>query len=195
MEKPNYVKQLSMIYGDYPLLISAFPGCGKTYLYEHQTEYGVHIIDSDSSKFTGDGWEERYVEHIQKEMQSLSDEADVYACEYIFISQHEKVLKLLEEKGLNEFLIKIIPTKECKKEYFDRYKNRNNDHIKDFSSWLSLLDKKWDEWTSEENMNIGNPKERYWLKDNEYLTDAIKNIVIENCKQNGYYKEEPIWIY
>ena len=33
-------------------IYSVFPACGKTWLYEHQEDYGITILDSDSSQFS-----------------------------------------------------------------------------------------------------------------------------------------------
>ena len=33
-------------------IYSIFPACGKTWLYEHQDDYNLKILDSDSSKFS-----------------------------------------------------------------------------------------------------------------------------------------------
>ena len=33
-------------------IYSIFPACGKTWLYEHQEDYGLKILDSDSSQFS-----------------------------------------------------------------------------------------------------------------------------------------------
>ncbi len=35
------------------IIISTFPRCGKTYLYEHQDDFNYKIIDLESSKFKG----------------------------------------------------------------------------------------------------------------------------------------------
>jgi len=159
------------------IVISAFPGCGKTYLFNHQGEYGFSIHDSDSSKFKGDGWEEEYVKYILKNIQSNK-------YDFIFVSQHEKVLNLLNEHNVT--IAKVIPRTECKEEYFNRYKNRNNDHIEDMSKFLNVLDKNWDNWTSEENMRVGNPKYEIWLNPGKYLADVI----LENFSRNNMNKED-----
>ena len=33
-------------------IYSVFPACGKTWLCEHQEQYGLKILDSDSSQFS-----------------------------------------------------------------------------------------------------------------------------------------------
>lgn len=80
------------------LIISAFPACGKTYLYRNQNtllfdccgEKKIHYSfdDSDSSKFPKhEGWEKEYIDYIEKKK--------IGSVDFIFISKHENVLKEL----------------------------------------------------------------------------------------------------
>ncbi len=42
------------------ITVSAFPGCGETYLYRNQEKFGYKILDSESTKFSKhDGWAKR----------------------------------------------------------------------------------------------------------------------------------------
>ncbi len=72
------------------MIISTFPGCGKTYIYENQDKYDYKVMDSDSSKFEKyNGWEDEYVEHII---------SNIGKYDFIFIAQYPKVLELLNKK-------------------------------------------------------------------------------------------------
>ena len=84
------------------LIISAFPACGKTFLYKNQEQLlfksqdGLQIhysfLDSDSSKFKKyDGWEKEYVNHIEENIGKV---------DFIFISQHDVVLQEIANRGL-----------------------------------------------------------------------------------------------
>ena len=83
------------------LIISAFPACGKTYLYKNQKNLlfnsnGEKIyysfLDSDSSKFKKyNGWEKEYINHIEKNIGNV---------DFIFISQHEEVLQELKNRQI-----------------------------------------------------------------------------------------------
>ena len=33
-------------------IYSVFPACGKSWLYDHQEEFGIKVLDSDSSYFS-----------------------------------------------------------------------------------------------------------------------------------------------
>lgn len=46
------------------LIISAFPGCGKSFLKEI-INTGVRVSDSDSSHFPKDQFPQNYIEHIK----------------------------------------------------------------------------------------------------------------------------------
>ncbi len=58
-------------------VLSVFPACGKTYMFDHQDEFGLKILDSDSSKFS---WIKRKYteEEIEQEWQSFLELQAVY---------------------------------------------------------------------------------------------------------------------
>lgn len=65
------------------LIVSVFSGCGKTWLTQHQEQYGYKICDSDSSFYEKvNGWETYYVADIL-EKQSL-----VGMILYLFVRQN-----------------------------------------------------------------------------------------------------------
>lgn len=49
-------------------LLSVFPACGKTWVYEHQKELGISVLDSDSSEFS---W--MYRKRTPEEMEGLKE--------------------------------------------------------------------------------------------------------------------------
>ena len=74
------------------LIISTFPTCGKTYLFENQMNYGYSILDIESSLFRrGDGWEIEYIDFIDNRIGKV---------DYILVSQHDEVLKELNLRKL-----------------------------------------------------------------------------------------------
>ena len=97
-------------------VFSVFPACGKTWLYEHQNDFNLKILDSDSSNFSwkdekytlpdfGDGCQyghrkvrdpefpKNYIAYIKEQLEK--DEYD-----FIFVSSHEEVRKALYEAGI-----------------------------------------------------------------------------------------------
>lgn len=106
-------------------IYSIFPACGKTWLYEHQEDYDLKILDSDSSQFS---WIEcrdafgrkatrlrnpdfpaNYIKHIKENIGK-------YDC--IFVSSHASVREALDKEGI-DFTI-VYPMKGCKAEWVGR---------------------------------------------------------------------------
>jgi len=112
------------------LLVSAFPGCGKTWLFTHSDRV---VLDSDSSTFDKKAFPGNYISHIK----SHSAQADV-----ILISTHAEVRDALVENGMAFTL--VYPCKDDKQEYLRRYMDRGSDQ-----AFVCLLDSNWDEWISE----------------------------------------------
>lgn len=52
-------------------IYSIFPACGKTWLYEHQEDYGLKILDSDSSQFS---W--MFRKRTNEELEAMKKEWD-----------------------------------------------------------------------------------------------------------------------
>lgn len=135
------------------LLISAFPGCGKSHFYNSNKD--LLILDSDSSTFDKEHFPQNYMDHIRENMNT----ADI-----ILISSHKEVRDALLE---NEFDFTLIyPSMELKEEYLNRYKERGND-----DSFVELLDNNWENWISEIESESGYKKMK--LNEGEFLSDKI----------------------
>lgn len=106
-------------------IYSIFPACGKTWLYEHQEDYGLKILDSDSSDFSwirnydpygrpttklrNPDFPNNYIEHIKENIGK-------YDC--IFVSSHASVREALDKEGI-DFTI-VYPMPMCKAEWVGR---------------------------------------------------------------------------
>ena len=110
-------------------IFSVFPACGKTWLCEHQEQYGLKILDSDSSKFSWlyvdtdefgeplDGYRRvrnpdfpaNYIKHIKENMGEY---------DYIFVSSHASVREALEVEDI-DFTI-VYPSMSCFAEWIGR---------------------------------------------------------------------------
>ena len=89
-------------------IYSIFPACGKTWLYEHQEDYGLKILDSDSSEFSwircydaygrpttklrNPDFPNNYIKHIKENIGK-------YDC--IFVSSHKSVREALNAEGID----------------------------------------------------------------------------------------------
>lgn len=120
------------------MLISAFPGTGKSYYVNYGEGSGYmpqgFATDSDSSKFDKSGFPENYIRHIKEKI------SEGYA--RIFISSHREVRKALVENDL--FFTLVYPSRELKEEYLQRYKERNSP-----DNFIKLLSDNWDLWLDE----------------------------------------------
>ena len=136
------------------VLISAFPGCGKSTFYNKYSVYSesqeeqykdcsnCKILDSDSSQFSwiwkdGQKTNERnpefpanYIEHIKENMLTQ---------DIIFISTHESVRNALKEAGLEYTL--IYPDGSLKEEWIRRFKERGSS-----DGFIQTVEENWDTW-------------------------------------------------
>lgn len=99
------------------MLISAFPGTGKTYLCKTLKDQGLNVFDSDSSSFKGPN---RFVEYIDHVLEIIGTKAP----QAIFISSHAETRELLTKHGLRYYL--VYPALDLKDEYIQRYIDRES---------------------------------------------------------------------
>lgn len=180
------------------LIISAFPACGKTYLYKNQNTLQfnscgkkIHysFSDSDSSKFPKrDGWEIEYVDHIEKK---------IGAVDFVFISQHENVLKELQNRSIPFVTVapdnsEWLSEKErmlIKQQWFGRFILRDNSHIADdLNTWINRKMEDYDKQTSIEHLTKYNPVSFFTLNENQYLSDIIEDLFWKKETYDHYVK-------
>lgn len=151
-------------------IISAFPGCGKTYLFNKLNEDEIICLDSDSSNFSWiyqSGNKERNQEFPYNYMKHIKENIGKY--KYIFVSSHDIVRKALNDNGI-EFTL-VYPDINIKNEYIQRYIDRGSD-----SNFIRLLEEKYDEWICECE-NDENTKNKVRLQKFQYLSDVIDDIL------------------
>lgn len=161
-------------------IYSVFPACGKTWLYEHQEDYGLKILDSDSSKFSwlytnideygntirsvrryrNPDFPSNYIEHIKENIGK-------YDC--IFVSSHASVREALNKEGI-DFTI-VYPLSNCKEEWIGRCFVREKNFEKGCSA--NLMFDNWEQWTLECFETAINHKS-IELQSNEYLSDYFE---------------------
>lgn len=174
------------------MVISAFTACGKTYLYENQDTlqffyYGVKkhmtFCDSDSSKYEKkEGWEKGYVDQIEK---------DLGAVDFILVPQHTVVLEELKARKIP--FVMVFPDnihgserdkQLVKNQWFGRILLRDNSFInEDFNKWFNHINEKYDNWINRSTINKYNPESFFLLRENQYLSDIINELIWrkENC--------------
>jgi hypothetical protein len=154
-----------------PMIISAWPGVGKTYASKN---YGNlwKIHDSDSSEFhfvnssivstqtkiENSDWPKNYIKHISQLRKSRK-------YEIIFIASHEIIREALADAGIPYVL--IAPQRYALDLYVARYEER-----KSSKEFIQKLKDNWDEWISS-CMSDKSAVLTYELDGRDYLTDII----------------------
>ena len=94
------------------LIVSGFPGTGKSHFFNSTTRF---VLDSDSSTFDKSDFPRNYIEHIKSKI----GQADI-----IFVSSHKDVRDALVAEGMDFIL--AYPSIDLKDEYIQRYKDRGS---------------------------------------------------------------------
>lgn len=150
------------------LIISGFPGIGKSHFYRKNKKEGKIVLDSDSSKFSwikdenGNNTKERdpnfpnnYIKYIKENI----GKADI-----ILVSSHKNVRDALVENDIPFTL--VYPHREIKEEYLQRYKDRGSD-----GPFVELLNNNWDNFINELEEQEGCDKIE--LEEGKYLSDYL----------------------
>lgn len=159
------------------VIVSAFPACGKSYMFENQDKYGTTCLDSDSSEFSwvkdskGNNTSERNPEFPANYIRHIKDHIGKVGV--IFVSSHDVVVDALEENALS--YVKVVPSTECKVEWVGRFWLRGND-----DKFICFIRDNREEFTDprkdlSKNHMIG----KVVLSSNKYITDHID--FIESC--------------
>lgn len=171
------------------IIISAFPCSGKSYCFNHyQNDYS--ILDSDSSNFS---WEKddngkntkirdpnfpaNYMAHINDNIGKV---------DFIFVSSHEEVRKVLINKGIRYLL--VYPELKCKQEYLHRAKERGSSE-----GFVKMLENNWlDFYTSIRNEQGNNLVIKQELGSNEFIDKRMLDTLYNNSKwfSCNYNKEK-----
>lgn len=153
------------------IIISAFPACGKSYLFENQSEYGISCLDSDSSEFSwvknnkgektktrNPNFPDNYIRHIK---------SNIGKVDFIFVSSHDQVVDALCQNDMK--YVKVQPARRCKLEWIGRFWERGND-----DSFIEFINSNWDEFTKDTGEDVvGNMVGKIILRNGEYLSDHI----------------------
>lgn len=160
-------------------IYSVFPACGKTYLYEHQEDYNLKILDSDSSQFSwlyldfdengnrirgvrkvrNPDFPSNYIKHIKENIGK-------YDC--IFVSSHASVREVLDKEGI-DFTI-VYPSQNCKAEWIGRcfIRDKNGES----GCGAETMYNNWEQWITE-CFETGINHKEIVLYSNEHLSDCF----------------------
>lgn len=134
-------------------VISGFPGVGKSSYVKKNKD----VQDSDSSKFDKAEFPQNYIQHIKK---CIADGKTV------LVSSHKDVRDALIKEKINFTL--VYPDKSLKDEYLKRYTERGSP-----ASFITLLDKSWDEWIDQIESISSKYVTKKKLKAGQFLEDVI----------------------
>jgi len=149
----NDIEDISMSENIDTMIISAFPGCGKSHYFRNNKD--KIVLDSDSSTFDKSDFPRNYIEHIK---------SNIGKTDTIMVSSHKEVRDALVENGI--FFTLVYPEPSIREEYVQRYIDRGSPE-----SFVKLLTTNWDSWISELEEQRGCDKIK--LKKGQYLSDVI----------------------
>ena len=162
----NLLRDIQGVDEELTLIISAFPGCGKSFAYNN----GINSSDSDSSEFSwikdanGNNTKERNSDFPNNYINYIKELKDSNKVDIIFVSSHKVVRDALIENDIPFIL--IYPKEELKEEYLERYKQRGNDQ-----SFINMIDKNWDNFIEE--LNNQDKCYKIQLSSNQFIKDLL----------------------
>jgi hypothetical protein len=133
---PNFILNKRPIIAN-TILVSAFPGTGKSFYHSHRYVDALPFkmsSDSDSSKFDKKEFPENYIQHIKEEI--------IKETPIVFVSSHKAVRDALVFYNLPFVL--VYPSKDLKEEYLERYKKRGSN-----DNFIQLISNNWGNWIDE----------------------------------------------
>ena len=163
-------------------IFSVFPACGKTWLYNHQEDFDLKILDSDSSEFS---WKIEPIKDDQgnllRGLQKVRNpdfpnnyikyiKENIGKYDYIFVSSHASVREALDKEGI-DFTI-VYPTSSCKAEWVGRCFIREIQN-EDGCSAKVMYDN-WEQWIME-CVKTGINHKEIVLRSGDYLCDWFWN--------------------
>lgn len=172
------------------LVISAFPGCGKSTICKNAEQYGlinadvhyddqegvvislphsdtlVPVFDSDSSIFPKDKFPQNYIEHIKSVTEQYPDSV-------IMVSSHDNVREAMREAGIDYTL--VYPQRELKGDYLERYKERGSP-----DQFVNMMDHKWNDFVDSSESDPTTDK--LVLGEGEFLVDKVADKISQITK-------------
>ena len=143
------------------LVISGFPGVGKTHYF--LTESSKMIVDSDSSSYSWSRPGVRNPDFPNNYMEQIT--SLLGKCDVILVSSHKEVRDALVANGIRFTL--VYPARILKEDYRARFLARGSD-----DAFVELLDTMWDVWITE--LQEQRHCDHIELKRDEYLSDVIR---------------------
>lgn len=138
------------------VIISGFPGIGKSHLYQASPRC---VMDSDSSGFNKSEFPDNYVSHIEHLLEANPKE------KIILVSSHSLVREELRKRKVKFVL--VYPKRHLKETYLERYRQRGSS-----PEFVEMMSDKWDSFIDSCEVNPGNITISL-ENSNEYLIDIF----------------------
>lgn len=151
------------------IIISAFPGMGKTSIYKGNR---ISYSDSDSSKFSKKNFPDNYIKHIKR----IRKKKDL-----IFVSSHICVRDALVKEKIP--FIYVIPSLDRKEEFLNNYKERGNTQ-----EFIENVEVNWERWLQ---ISVYNNEYPVYVCVQGYLKDNLEKIKEEYVK---FYLLKPLQV-
>lgn len=141
------------------IIISGFPGIGKTTFVRNHPE--LDVLDSDSSAFsTSPDFPQNYINHVKDRLGKV---------DVILLSSHKAVRNALVANNIKHFVvfpaeIDDLDRYAAKAEYLRRYKDRGNSE-----DFINLVNSNWETWVDD---IINTAPSWYALFQGQYLEDV-----------------------
>ena len=144
------------------VIVSAFPGVGKSWCFDNQDTLGLTILDSDSSNFS---WLEKGVRHPDfpnNYMQHIAE--NMGKVDVICVSSDKEVRDALKLSNFTYAI--VIPEIDLKNEYIEGFNKRGNNQ-----NFINFIDTNWAVFLDD----IVNEGHKYvvHLGENMYLCDFL----------------------
>jgi hypothetical protein len=150
------------------LVISAFPGTGKTYLYDKfKNENSITILDANYMDFTWKDVDKRTSNSLfpANYVRYIKDNLGKY--DIIFTSTHRYVRDSLFDANID--FLTVYPSFELKDEYIERYILRDDNEL-----FIDFMKMKFYDFVDELDNDIKIVKRYKICKPNFYLEDVMK---------------------
>lgn len=147
-------------------IIAAFPGLGKSYLYQNQSELGLSVLDSDSKSFSwlefdvrNPNFPQNYIEHIKYNIGFFN---------IICVSTHKAVRQALAREDINYYLAYPCPDTVDKNKYMEMLLARGSS-----LEFVEMIYNNWEAFI--EDIECETFPTKIAVPNGFTLTDIIKN--------------------
>ena len=166
-------------------IVSAFPACGKSYVFQNQDKLLTNFscLDSDLSEFSwvkdseGNNTKERNPDFPNNYIQHIKD--NIGKVDIIFVSSHSEVVDALEDNQLR--WVKVVPDVDCKAEWIGRFWLRGDDN-----SFIEFISSNWDDFTNPYSyLDYNYMTGRVILQPTKYIEDTLPFVLGCTGNYNG----------